>query len=219
MINMALTPIQTTAVVNSLSPVRLGTYLVATGFSSGATTLDIYVWNALVSGAFFSSLHICEVVMRNGIAHALELKYGLDWPWNPGFERTLTAARKVDLQQARQGISIGSTGKVIAELKFVFWCKMFTARHDLHVWNVNLRIAFPFLPFPLTIAAARTMLYDEMESLRRFRNRIAHHEPIFSYPLAEHQKRIIRLVKSRCSETAEWMGQWEIVTAALAAKP
>lgn len=216
---MALSPTQTAAVANTISPVRLGTYLAATGFSPGATALDIYVWNALVSGAFFSSLHICEVVMRNGVAHALELKYGHDWPWNSGFERTLTAARKADLQQARQGIPVGSTGKVIAELKFVFWCKMFTVRHDPHVWNVHLRTAFPFLPFPLTVAAARTMLYDEMEALRGFRNRIAHHEPIFAYPLDEHHMRIARLIKSRCGETAEWLAQWEVVTAALAAKP
>lgn len=216
---MALSPAQTAAISKSLSPVRLGTYLSAPGFSPGATALDIYVWNALVSGAFFSSLHICKVVMRNGIAHALELKYGPEWPWNPGFERTLTAARKTDLQQARQGIPTGSTGKVIAELKFFFWCKMFTARHDPHVWNANLRLAFPSLPSPLTVTAARTLLYGEMEALRGFRNRIAHHEPIFSYPLAEHHKRIDILVKYRCGETAEWLEQWEVITAALAAKP
>ena len=216
---MILTPAQIAAVSRTISPVRLGTYLAAKGFSPTATALDIYIWNALVSGAFFSSLHICEVVMRNGIAHALELKYGPDWPWDAGFERTLTAARKGDLQQARRGIPVGSTGQVIAELNFVFWCKMFTVRHDPHVWNVNLRIAFPFLPFPLTVAAARTKLYDEMEALRGFRNRIAHHEPIFAHPLDEHHLRIARLIKSRCVETARWLAQWEVVTAALAAKP
>lgn len=157
--------------------------------------------------------------MRNGIAHALELKYGPDWPWNVGFERTLTATRKADLQLARQGILVGSTGKVIAELKFVFWCKMLTVRHDPHVWNVNLRMAFPFLPFPLTVAAARTILYQEMEALRVFRNRIAHHEPIFAYPLDDHHKRIVRLIKNRSGETAEWLTQWEVVSTALAAKP
>jgi len=216
---MSLSPAQTAAVTDTISPVRLGTYLTAAGFSPRAAALDVYVWNALVSGAFFSSLHICEVVVRNGVAHALELKYGHDWPWNAGFERTLTAARKADLQQARHGIPVGSTGKVIAELKFVFWCKMFTVRHDLHVWNVHLRTAFPFLPFPLTVAAARSMLYDEMETLRGFRNRIAHHEPIFTYPLDENYMRIIRLIKSRCGETAEWLTQWQIVSAALASKP
>lgn len=216
---MHLSSAQTAAIASSLSPARLGTYLIAKGFSPKATALDIYVWNALVSGAFFSSLHICEVVMRNGIAHALTLKYGPNWPWDAGFERTLPAARKTDLQQARQGIPIGSTGKVIAELKFIFWCKMFTVRHDPHVWNVNLREAFPFLPSPLTVAVDRTMLYDDMEALRGFRNRIAHHEPIIAYPLDVHHKRIIQLIKNRSGETAEWLNQWEVVTAALAARP
>lgn len=195
---MVLTQLQINAITNTISPVRLGTYLTAKGFSAGATAFEIYVWNALVSGAFFSSLHICEVVMRNGIASALENKYGTDWPWDPGFEQTLPHDRKKALQKARNGIQIGSTGKVIAEMKFFFWCKMFTARHDLHVWNSQLQITFPFLPFPLTTESARTMLYNDMEALRGFRNRIAHHEPIFSQPLVEHHKRIFRLLKWRC---------------------
>jgi hypothetical protein len=29
----------------------------------------------------------------------------------------------------------------------------------------------------------------------------------------------MQLIKSRCGETAEWLDQWEVVTAALAAKP
>jgi hypothetical protein len=86
---MALSQQQITAITASISPARMGTYLNATGFGAGATALDIYVWNALVSGAFFSTLHICEVVVRNAISHALELKYGANWPWDTGFERSL----------------------------------------------------------------------------------------------------------------------------------
>lgn len=96
---------------------------------------------------------------------------------------------------------------------------MFTARHDAHVWEAHLRAAFPFLPFPLTVAAARTLLYNDMEALRGFRNRIAHHEPIFTCALAAHQTRIAWLIRSRCIETASWLAQWELVSAVLAAKP
>ncbi len=197
----------------------MGTYLNATGFGAGATALDIYVWNALVSGAFFSALHICEVVVRNAISHALELKYGANWPWDAGFERSLPKWSKGELQSARQGIPIGSTGKVIAELKFAFWCRLFTAGQDQHIWTAHLRTVFPYLPFPLTVAAGRKILYDDMEALRGFRNRIAHHEPVFAYPLVEYQARIQRLLKLRCMQTEAWMSQWEIVSAALAARP
>lgn len=216
---MALSQQQLTAVAASLSSARLGTYINASGFGANATPLDIYVWNALISGAFYTSLHICEVVMRNAISHALELKYGVNWPWSQGLERTLSKWSKEELQSARQGIPAGSTGKVIAELKFAFWCRLLTSGQDQHLWNANIRIVFPNLPFPMTVAAGRTMLYNDMEALRVFRNRIAHHEPIIGYPLVQYQARIQRLLKLRCAVIDQWMSHWEIVTAALAKRP
>lgn len=216
---MSLSQQQTAAIIASISTARMGTYLAASGFGAMANPLDIYVWNALISAAFIPSLHICEVVMRNAIADALALKYGPDWPWNSNFERTLTNWRKSELVKARQRVAAGSTGKVIAELTFSFWGDMFTARQDQHIWNAHLRTVFPFAPLPLTVAATRKMLYDDMESLRRLRNRIAHHEPIFTYPLAEQQARIRRVIKMRCSDTDHWLSQWELVSAALSSRP
>lgn len=216
---MTLTPQQIAAVTSSLSPARLGTYLNATGFGPSATALEIYIWNALVSGALFSSLHICEVVVRNAISNALELKYGPNWPWDHWFEKTLHAKWKTELQRAKRSIPVGSTGKVIADLKFAFWCNLFTAGQDQHIWNAHLRTVFPYAPFPMTVVAMRKQLYDDMEALRIFRNRIAHHEPIFAYPLMAYHKRIIRLIKLRCADTGLWLAQWEIVSAALAVRP
>jgi hypothetical protein len=216
---MALSPQQTAAITVAISPARLGTYINATGFGTGATALEIYVWNALVSCAFFSALHICEVVMRNAVAHALELKYGANWPWHTGFERSLASWAKGELQSARQGKPVGSTGKVIAELKFAFWCKMFTAGQDQHIWNAHMHAVFPHLPLSLTIASARQMIHDDLEALRGLRNRIAHHEPVIGYPLIALQARMQRLLKLRCGHTEAWMSEWEIVSAALAARP
>ncbi|MDN2669810.1 hypothetical protein OX459_00220 [Janthinobacterium sp. SUN026] len=216
---MPLSPQQTASIAAALSPVRLGTYLNATGFGAGATALDIYVWNALASGALFSSLHICEVVVRNAVSHALDLKYGTNWPWDSGFERTLNAWSRAELQRARGRIRLGSPGKVVAELKFAFWCKMFTAGQDQHIWNAFLHTVFPFTPYPLSVAGARTQLYEDMEALRLIRNRIAHHESIINYPLAVCQSRVIRLINLRCEETQQWHALWETLSAVLAARP
>lgn len=216
---MTVSQDQIDAITVAISPARMGTYLNAIGFGTHATAVDIYVWNALVSGAFVSALHIAEVVVRNAIAHALELKYGGNWPWDAGFERSLAKWSKVELQSAKRGAPFGSTGKVIAELKFAFWCGLFTKAQDQHLWNAHLHTVFPFLPYPLTVAAARKILYDDMETLRRFRNRIAHHEPIFAFPLARLQSRIHRLVAVRCERTANWLSEWEVVSQMLAARP
>jgi len=210
---------QLDAITLSISPTRMATYLRAAGAGSSAAAVKLYVWNAQLSAAFFTALHICEVVVRNGIAHALELKYGSNWPWNPGFERSLSTWSKEELQSARKAIPVGSTGKVIAELKFAFWCKLFTSGQDQHIWNAHLRSAFPFVPVPLTVATARKLFYDDMEALRGFRNRIAHHEPIIALPLSQHQARIQRLIRMRCSDTADWLAHWDGITAALARRP
>lgn len=216
---MALSADQIAAITRSISPARMGTYLSATGFGASATVIDIYVWNALVAGAFFSALYVCEIVVRNAVSQALELKYGGNWPWDGGFERTLPKWYKGELQSARKDIPIGSSGKVIAELKFGFWCKMFAAAQEQHIWNAHLNTVFPYLPVPLTVTGARQLLYEDMEVLRSLRNRIAHHEPIFSHPLVQHQVRIQRLIKLRCGHTGQWLSQWEVVSMALAARP
>jgi hypothetical protein len=210
---------QVKAITNALSPVRMGTYQAARGFSKNTSPLDIYIWSALLSGAFFSTLHICEIVMRNGIAHALERKYGSSWPWSAGFEQTLIASSKNELQRARAKMPTGSAGKVVADLKFMFWCQMFTSRQDNHVWNKYLKEEFPYMPSEMPTTNAREYLYKQMNAVRLFRNRIAHHEPIFHYPLAEHHTRIRNLVRLRCGNTADWLAAWETVTAAIAAKP
>lgn len=207
------------AIIAALSPVRLATYASAKGFSTNTNPLEVYVWNAMVSGAFFSALQVCEVVIRNAISEAIEYKFGHQWPWDQGFERTINKHWKLELQRARKGIPHGSTGKVVAELKFAFWCSMLTATHDQHIWNKHIRTVFRTLPFPLTVAGARTMLHDELDSLRLFRNRIAHHEPIFAYPLAKIQRNIFDLIQFRSPDTRAWLARWETMSGTIAARP
>jgi len=52
--------------------------------------LELYRWNAELSAAFMVPMHICEVVLRNAIAGAIEEVYGPRW-YDPGtaFERSL----------------------------------------------------------------------------------------------------------------------------------
>ncbi|MFX7776723.1 hypothetical protein ABTJ98_22060, partial [Acinetobacter baumannii] len=71
-----------------------------------------------------------------------------------------------------------TTGKVIAELRFVFWQKLFTGRHDVRLWLPHIAAAFPLAPAG-NAASLRGRIYDDLEALRRLRNRLAHHEPIF----------------------------------------
>ncbi|MDY7580139.1 hypothetical protein RGU70_17655, partial [Herbaspirillum sp. RTI4] len=184
--------------------------------------LALYRWNSEISGAFLTPLEICSVVLRNAISEAIEAKYGARWPWASGFERTLPNPHngyspRQDLFSQRNKFT--STGKIIPELKLAFWSQMLTARHDQRLWTPLLFQVFPNIQPGLTVAQARVAMYNDMEQLRKFRNRIAHHEPIFKAPLMQNMAAITELVAMRCWHTVAWLKSIETVTAMIALKP
>lgn len=216
----------TIAIKNALSAARMGTYETisdgAGNHISPDLALELYAWNAQISAAFLAPLHICEVVIRNAVADALESQYGNRWPWSPSFEQSLPNpssgySPRGDLQSARQRAT--TTGKVIPELKFVFWQKMFTSRYDIRLWNTYLTQVFPNLPQGQSISQSRQMLYAELEALRKLRNRIAHHEPIFKRNLADDFQKITDLIAFRCLITVTWMRQNQQASQLLAKRP
>jgi hypothetical protein len=75
----------------ALSPARIATYAAAAGCQGpdDPAALDLYLWNAQVSAAFLTPLHLCEVTLRNAVDDALSAKYGQAWPWSSAFEQSL----------------------------------------------------------------------------------------------------------------------------------
>jgi hypothetical protein len=212
------------AVRAALSAARMGTYEAEKGVTSDddPSALELYAWNAQVSAALMAPLHICEVVVRNSIADALTTKYGSSWPWTPAFELSLPNPA-VGYSPRRDLISVRSkhhtTGKVIPELKFAFWQRMFTQRFDGRLWNTQLKTVMPNLNPAKSVSQLRQEIYDDLEEIRRLRNRIAHHEPIFSRNLVADLQKIESLVTFRCSTTAGWMSANQQAGALIAACP
>jgi hypothetical protein len=212
------------AVRDALSAARMATYEVAAGVKrdDDPAALVLYAWNAQVSAALLAPLHICEVVVRNAVSDALETVYGARWPWSPGFEQSLSDPKigyspRRDLQNVRRHQT--STGKVIPELKFVFWQKLFTSRHDLRVWNTHLMRVLPNLDPAEPIGQLRSEIYNNLEEIRKLRNRIAHHEPIFRRNLPEDLQKIVDLIELRCKVTAFWMLSNQQATEFIAQRP
>lgn len=212
---------------STLSAARLGTYETLAGGSPGLAqmqkALSLYMWNAQVSSAFLVPLHLCEIVIRNAISDVLAAVYGPEWPWSPGFERSLPKPAKGyrptdDLINARRNQH--TTSKVIPELKFVFWQMMLTGRFDKRLWNKYLVTAFPNAGNQTSSSSeVRQRLYTELELIRKLRNRIAHHEPILSRVLYNDFMVIKMLISTRCAFTAEWMVNNQTLLPLLTRKP
>jgi hypothetical protein len=212
------------AVTIVISPARISTYENATGGKKpdNLEALNLYAWNADISGALLIPLHVCEVAIRNAVSRAIENIYGDRWPWSSGFERSLPNptrgfSPKKDLINAR--LNQRTTGKVIPELKFAFWQSIFTSRHDQRFWNPYLTDLFPNMDNSKNIQDRRKLIYDDLEQIRRLRNRIAHHEPIFTRNLSDDYQKILALVSYRCDVTATWLDTHQRVTEILAKKP
>lgn len=207
-------------VTETLSAARMSTYMEAAGDDT-ALALDLYVWNARISSALMIPSHFAEVSTRNAADEALTDKYGPDWPWNASFERSLPHGppRKyspnTDLVSTRQ--SLDSTGKVIAELKFAFWENLFTSRHDKRLWKSHRNDLFPAAT--ADAAELRNRIRQDLEDIRRLRNRIAHHEPIFTRDLASSLNKMKELIRLRSDETAVLVGSIEEATLLLATRP
>ena len=82
---------------------------------------------------------------------------------------------------------------------------MFTSRYDSRLWNPHLIQEFPNLTPTTPINKLRRDIYNELEQIRKLRNRIAHHEPIFNRNLIDDFQNITDLINSRCKITATWM--------------
>lgn len=195
------------AICKSLSAARLSTYIAPyEGLVDHpvAEALELYIWNTKVSGAFLGPLHICEVVIRNAISESLESLYGPSWPWSVGFQQSLPQyfKEKVVSECAKQ--KVDSTGKFIAEMNFGFWKDLFTKRHEHRLWG-DIQRFFPGLPSKRPVTERRNFMHQDMERIGKLRNRIAHHEPIFTRNLERDLFLINRLVSNRCRHTAGWM--------------
>lgn len=214
-------PEELIAIPAVLSTPRFQRYLDASA-NNAALALAIYRWNSQVSAAFLHPLHICEVALRNAISNAIEAVYGARWPWAPGFRQSLPEIHPPRFSSKAELIKTANkhqtTGKVVADLKFAFWVDMLTARHDSRLWMPYFEREFPFGPAGMVKDDRRT-LYREIDAIREFRNRIAHHEPIFGRQLDSDLRRIISAISMRCETTANWVAKTQSVSELLNRDP
>ena len=63
-------------------------------------------------------------------------------------------------------------GKVIAELTFYFWKRLYGPDYDQSLWRTSLKRTFPDKSIP------RATVAEHLEQIYQARNRLAHHEPV-----------------------------------------
>jgi len=204
---------------STLSAPRLGRYL---GEAKGDKhyALRLYVWNGRLCEAFYLPSQMAEVATRNAIHKALIAKHGDNWFERGAFLCALPERLRKELNEVmrKERETYGAAATVnhfVSGLTFGFWIHLLTAKFDDVFWPSSFASCFPNKPRNIN----RQALYDRAERLRVFRNRLAHHKPIFDRaPKSEYQN-LLELVKWVCVETHWFTLQISHVDQTINAKP
>ena len=142
--------------------------------------MRLYRWNAAITAAFWEPIGHLEVALRNSLAAQLagrHARLGQSGSWldDPGQE--LSSRARDDIGAARDRVrqkgKRASEGQTISELSFGFWRFLITKKLT-GLWP-DLAGGFPDAP-----DRQRETVEKPIARLHDFRNRLAHHQPVWN---------------------------------------
>lgn len=213
------TPLTYLQLERSFSAARLGRYLAAAN-GDRHYALRLYVWNVRLCEAFYLPTQFAEVTIRNAIHGALTAKHGTNWEARGSFLVTLPdrLRRELDDVIRSERAAYGATmtvDHIVSGMSFGFWLHLLTKNYEGVLWPAHFAEFFPNKPAAVT----RVDLYKKLDRLRTFRNRLAHHKPIFDRsPKAEYNN-LLEVVRWACLDMHWFTTGLTRVDQTLAAKP
>lgn len=191
-----------TAVAKHLSESRLAPYLRhADGDLDKA--LELYKWSTRMSMSMFGLISHLEVMLRNAMDAALSNEFrdnecGIPWFLrNPPTTTAMSDA--VDVVRDRlRGQNKDTRHQIIASMSFGFWTGMVGPKYE-DLWRTTLHKAFP------GSSGKRKDVMKELESLRKIRNRIAHHDSMLNVDVPFEVRRIHRVAEFLGDDVSQWL--------------
>jgi hypothetical protein len=190
--------------VRTLSPERWETYA-ALSAERGESAASLYAKNLTYSKELYVIIAGLEVSVRNSLHMSLSNHFGKrDWMSNLELLRKshkdqINKAIEKLVQNKTKGYRIPD---LISELNFGFWAHLVDAPYEQSLWTPALRHCFKNkLGRPV-----RQDVEERLKTLLRFRNKIAHLEPIIRYEgqLIQTYQNAYDVMSWICPETANW---------------
>lgn len=187
--------------VHFLAPARIARYRSFLKLSSNEEVYRAYAWNYAISAMVFPLLGCVEMHLRDSIHRVMSQKYvsagfaghhGYPWyddslvmhyPFTGDAKGSIDAIlcdKKTKLRKAPQP----TTDDVIASLTFGFWTNFFRTLSPVMAPQIIPKV-FPNHPIlnpnQWGKKDKRHQLGLHLQVANRFRNRVAHHEPLFKF--------------------------------------
>lgn len=183
----------------TLSADRLQPYQQSVG-GDRERAVRLYEQNTHLAESLYGVLQGLEVALRNTIHTQLVAAFGLAKWWEvmklePEQDSML---RKAMETLKREGKPLDA-GRIVAELAFGFWTGLTSAKYEA-LWRDHLVKIVPHR------TVQRGEVHDRLNSIRKLRNRMAHHEPIlFSGRLQKYANQIFDTIAWLSPITARWV--------------
>lgn len=162
----------------AFSQARLNKYLVACGCNT-SKALTLYRHNVKLCQKFYGILNIFEVVLRNAInIHYQSIFNDTNWVENqiqPGgmIENAPQKDEVLRIIATLRRNGRYTNDRIVSSVSFGFWTHLFT-RQPFRLGGQNLLRIFP----NRVAGLGQRAVFNELQEIKTFRNRIAHHEAI-----------------------------------------
>lgn len=202
---------------NALSEPRLAPYLKIT--QARCDALALYEWSARTASAAFEVVGHLEVLIRNAVDACLRKYFNEEdrgIPWfllsaPPGGEHVTGAVAAVRQRlhhqemslQARQSTYSGireSRHQIVAGLALGFWTGLLGSKYE-DLWRGCLYQAFP------NSSGKRKEVATGLERVRKFRNRLAHHDSMINVDVPFEIRQVIEIARYVDDDAARWLEQ------------
>lgn len=191
---------------------RLRSYLLTCKQDRNAA-IHLYAWNIAISTAFYPPLQVLEVTLRESLIIALENEFGQEWYMSISDVLDSRTVLKIHDCKSRLVRKTSSTSflSIANELTFGFWVSLVApsrkqnytdniSHFELYLWRPALRAAFAFKE-DLELKRLRTLL----SRVKRLRNLVFHHEPIYLRELEEEYRIILDVIGWMSPRARSWV--------------
>lgn len=199
-----------------LSETRMEPYLRSSAGDRG-DALALYEWSSRISSAAFEVVGHLEVLLRNALDRCLREHFREDErgiPWfllpTPGGDHVADAVAAVRERLRPQGKE--SRHQIIAGLSFGFWTGLLGPKYE-ELWRDALHRAFP------NSSGRRKQASLAAERVRKFRNRLAHHDSMINVDVPFEFRQVVELACYIDPNAARWLEQRSEVMAVYAQRP
>lgn len=162
----------------AFSKARLNKYLSACNGNT-IKALTLYRYNLKLCQKFYGVLNIFEVVLRNAInEHYKKFFKDPDWIKSQLSSNGMLELhpQKVNVEKTIKELTTHnrySHDRLVSSVSFGFWTHLFTKKP----FNAGGQSLLKIFPTKTTGLGQRT-IYNELQTIKNFRNKIAHHEAI-----------------------------------------